>query len=195
MKRVALLFLLSGWLVPVASAQETEHVQVGVFADYIRLHPTDTNMAGVGVRLGVMAYQYVKLEGETSYDFTQAFTERFSDTRFPGRVTTSRTNFRILHGEFGPKFAIGHYPLRPFVVLKGGFMNFRLSNAPATIGTFFSSTSDLRSSDLNAVFYPGAGLEGHVGPVGLRLDVGDQIYFNNGANHNLRVTFGPYIRF
>ena len=194
MKRTALLFLLSGWLVPLAAAQESEHVHVGVFGDYIRLHPTDTNMTGVGVRLGVMSYRTVKLEGEMSYDFSQAFTEGFRNNG-TGSISTARSNLRILHGEFGPKFAISHSAFRPFIVLKGGFINFRVSSAPATLRTFFTSTSQLRSSDLNAVFYPGGGVEGHLGPVGLRVDVGDEIYFNHGANNNLRVTFGPYIRF
>ena len=34
-----------------------------------------------------------------------------------------------------------------------------------------------------------------LGPIGFRLDVGDEIYFNDSAHHNLRVTFGPTIRF
>jgi hypothetical protein len=38
-------------------------------------------------------------------------------------------------------------------------------------------------------------LEGHIGPVGVRLDVGDEIYFNHGAHNNFRTAFGPYIRF
>ena len=46
-----------------------------------------------------------------------------------------------------------------------------------------------------AVFYPGGGVEGHLGPVGLRLDVGDEMCFNDGTHHNLRVAFGPYVRF
>jgi hypothetical protein len=29
----------------------------------------------------------------------------------------------------------------------------------------------------------------------LRFDVGDQIYFLNGAQNNLRMTFGPHFRF
>jgi hypothetical protein len=42
---------------------------------------------------------------------------------------------------------------------------------------------------------PCGGLEGRIGPVGLRLDVGDEIYFNGGTHHNFRASFGPYIRF
>jgi hypothetical protein len=31
--------------------------------------------------------------------------------------------------------------------------------------------------------------------IGLRADIGDEISFANGAHNNLRVIFGPYIRF
>jgi hypothetical protein len=71
-------------------------------------------------------------------------------------------------------------------------MDFRFDNRPATFDTFASSVEGLRSRNVNAVFYPGGGLEGHIGPVGLRLDVGDEMYFNNGTHNNLRVAFGPY---
>jgi len=43
--------------------------------------------------------------------------------------------------------------------------------------------------------YPGGGVEAFLGPIGLRLDVGDEIYFLNGAQNNLRVTFGPHFKF
>ena len=195
MKRLAFLFILVGWLVPLASAQETEHIQVGVFADYLRLAQTDTNYAGLGVRVGVIAYHSVKLEGEMSYDFDQAFTESFTDST-TGAITVRRTGMRTLHGEFGPKVNLGeHWHVHPFVTLKGGFVNFRLNNEPATIGTFFSSVDNLRRKNVNGVLYPGGGLEGHLGPLGIRLDIGDEMYFNSGTHNNLRVAFGPYIRF
>jgi hypothetical protein len=38
-------------------------------------------------------------------------------------------------------------------------------------------------------------VEGLMGPVGLRLEFGDDIYFDNGARNNLRVSFGPTFRF
>ncbi len=47
MKRVALLVLLAGWLVPLASAQD--HFQVGGYGDYFRISQTKTNMAGFGL--------------------------------------------------------------------------------------------------------------------------------------------------
>jgi hypothetical protein len=74
-------------------------------------------------------------------------------------------------------------------------MNVHFSNQPATIGTFFSSVDNLRENNVSGVLYPGGGLEGHLGPIGVRLDVGDEIYFAHGAHNNLRVAFGPYIRF
>ena len=194
MKRVAFLLFLAGCLVPLASAQDKEHVQVGVFADYLRLSQTDTNFGGVGARLGFQLYKEVKLEGEMSYDFDQAFSEGFTDTT-TGAVSIQRTGMRVLHGEFGPKVNIGHHAIQPFVTLKGGFIDFRVNNAPATLGTFFSSVDGLRANHVNGVLYPGGGLQGHLGPIGLRLDVGDEIYFNHGAHNNLRVTFGPTFRF
>jgi hypothetical protein len=195
MKRLVYLFILAGWLVPLASAQETEHVQAGVFADYFRLGQTDTNFGGLGARVGVVAYRSLKLEGEVSYDFDQAFTEQIRDTT-TGSITLRRSGMRILHGEFGPKVNLGeHYHVHPFVTLKGGFIDFRINNAPATIGTFFSSVDSLRRNNVDGVLYPGGGLEGHLGPVGVRLDIGDEIYFNHGTHNNLRIALGPYIRF
>jgi hypothetical protein len=194
MKRVALLVFLAGCLVPRAAAQENEHLQVGVFADYFRPAQADNNFGGVGARVSFTSYKRLKFEAQMSYDFNQAFTEGFTNTG-TGAVTLSRSGMRILHGEVGPKLDLGHGAIRPFVTVKGGGISFGLSNAPATVGTFFSSVNNLRTSNVSAVLYPGGGLEGHLGPVGLRLDVGDEIYFNGGAHHNLSMAFGPYIRF
>jgi hypothetical protein len=193
MKRVALLLLCAGCLAPFAAAQENEH-QVGVFADYFRTAQTENNYGGVGARLSFTSYKLLKFEAQMSYDFNQVFTEGFTNTS-TGTVTFSRSSMRILHGEIGPKLNLGHGPIRPFVTLKAGGIHFGLSNAPATLGTFFSSVDNLRRNNVSGVLYPGGGLEGHLGPLGLRLDVGDEIYFNNGAHHNLSMAFGPYLRF
>ena len=195
MKRFAFLFLLAGWLVPLASAQESEHLQVGVFADYLHLGTTDIDYGGVGARVAVRAFRNIKLEAETAYDFDQAFTEKFTNPA-NGTITFSRSGMRVLHGEFGPKLNLGeHHHIHAFVFAKGGFIDFRINNAPATLGTFFSSVRTLRTNNVSGVFYPGGGLEGRFGPLGLRLDIGDEIYVNNGANNNFRLTFGPFIRF
>ena len=67
MKRLAILLLLVGCVLPLApraQAQDDEHVQVGVFADYLRLSQTgNTNFGGVGARAGFQLYKELKLEG------------------------------------------------------------------------------------------------------------------------------------
>jgi hypothetical protein len=195
MKRVAFLFLfMAGWGIPGAFAQDNEHVQVGVFADYFRLSQTDTDLLGVGGRASFVAYKRLKFEAEMAYDFNRSFTEGFTDNS-TGTVTFQRTDLRVLHGLFGPRINLGSHAIQPFVTAKGGFINFRLDNAPATFGAFTSTVSGLRSNDVMGTFYAGGGLEGHAGPIGLRLDVGDEMYFNGGTHHNLRATFGPVIRF
>jgi Outer membrane protein beta-barrel domain len=177
---------------PVASAQD--HGQVGAFVDYLHVRATDSNFVGLGGRAAFNANRYVGFEAEMAYDFNRAFSETFAPTG-TGSVTTVRSNLRILDGLFGPTFSTGHGPLRLFVTAKGGFIDFRFDPRPVTFGTFTSSVTSLRASNVDGVFYPGAGVEAFIGPVGLRLDVGDEIYFDSGAHNNLRVTFGPTIRF
>ncbi|HET9995374.1 MAG TPA: hypothetical protein VFQ18_08215 [Candidatus Acidoferrum sp.] len=192
MKRAALLLFLAGWIVPLASAQD--HFQVGAYADYFRVSQTKTNMAGLGARAGFKAFSHVMLEGEMNYDFGQTFTEGFTNTS-GGAITFQNSNLKVLHGLFGPKIVAGHGAIRPFLTVKGGFVNFRLDPRPASFAGFVSSVDNLRSNNVSGVLYPGAGLEGHLGPVGLRLEAGDEIYFAGGTHHNLRVSFGPFIRF
>jgi len=192
MKRVALLLFLTGWLVPLASAQE--HFQVGAYADYFRISQTKSNMVGLGGRAAFKVFPRVMLEGELSYDFQQAFTEGFTNPS-GGAITFQNSNVKVLHGLVGPKIVAGHGAIRPFVTLKGGFVNFRLDPRPASLAGFTSSIENLRANNVSGEIYPGAGLEGHIGPVGLRLEAGDEIYFAGGTHHNLRVAFGPFIRF
>lgn len=176
------------------NAQEHEHLQVGVFADYFNTSQTSTGSFGVGGRLAVPILWRLKLEGEMAYDFDRVFKEGFTDNG-TGSISVQRTNMRILHGEFGPKLDLGHGRFHPFVFAKGGFVNYNLSGAPATARTFVSSVDNLRAQNVNGVFYPGGGVQGRIGPVGLRLDVGDEMYFNHGTHNNLRVAFGPFLRF
>jgi hypothetical protein len=144
MKRLALLLFVAGCISPLAVAQDyNEHVQVGVFADYLRFSQTDNNFGDVGARASFQACKRLKFEGQMAYDFNQDFNEGFTDTG-TSTITIQRSGLRVLHGEFGPKINIGHHAIQPFVTLKGGFINFQLSNAPATVGTFISSVDGLR---------------------------------------------------
>jgi hypothetical protein len=142
------------------------------------------------VRLGVGVFPHVKLEAEMNYDFSRTFKEGFNDST-TGSVTFQKSNVHILGGLLGPKFELGQGRIRPFIALKGGFTKFELSRGPVTTDTVISQISGLRISNVNAMFYPGGGLERDVGPIGLRLEAGHEVYLYNGAQNNLRVTFGP----
>ena len=80
MKRLSFLLFLASCFVPLASAQDGEHVQLGVFADYFWLAQTDNNFGGVGALASFQAFKEIKLEAQMSNDFNQAFIEGFTDT-------------------------------------------------------------------------------------------------------------------
>jgi hypothetical protein len=129
-----------------------------------------------------------------NYDFAASFAEGFTGPT--GTVAGFNTStLRILHGMIGPKFQTGGGAFRAFVTVKGGGDDFMFSSAPVTFSTFTSSVSGLRSNSVVGVLYPGGGIEAYLGPIGIRFDAGDEIYFQSGAHHNLRLTFGPSIRF
>jgi hypothetical protein len=192
MKRVVMLLVLAGWLVPLASAQD--HYQVGAYADYFRLSQTKTNMAGLGAMAAIKMLPHVMLEGGMSYDFQQTFIEGFTNPS-GGAITLQNSNVKVLHGLVGPKIVAGHGAIHPFVTLKGGFVNFRLDPRPASFAGFTSTIDNLRANNVSGAIYLGAGLEGHIGPVGVRLEAGDEIYFAGSRHQNLHVAFGPFIRF
>ena len=178
---------------PALLAQEhSDHVEVGVFADYFRLSDTSPfrNFVGLGARAAVNLHPSVQLEAEMAYDFKRNYTRTFTDGVSTELVNTS---FRTLHGFFGPKFQTGSGPFRVFVTGKVGFDNFSISNANATAG--FTSAVGLTNGTTFFAVYPGAGLEAFAGPIGIRAEIGDDIYFNNGAHNNMRVTLGPQFRF
>jgi hypothetical protein len=196
MKRISLIMALFGLgFTPAAQAQyhEQEHAEVGAYIDYFHLQATGTDFAGLGGRLGFNVAPHAQLEAEMSYDFNQVFSEGFTNPS-SGIVSVAKSNLRVVHGLFGPKFQTGG-PVRLFVTVKGGFDAFRFDTRPATFSTFGSTVENLRTDNVNGVLYPGAGVEAFLGPVGLRLDVGDEIYFAHGAHNNLRISIGPTIRF
>ncbi len=208
MKRFLFLMAVTSGLIfavqPAARAQEAlNHVEIGIFGDYFRLGATQgaalagsgaTAFGGVGARLSINASRRWQIEAESNYDFAESFTEGFTSTAGTTAGFTTST-LRVLHGMAGPKFQSGGGPVRLFLTVKGGADDFMFSNAPVTFSTYTSSVSGLRSSSVDAVLYPGGGLEAFLGPIGIRLDVGDEIYFEGGPHNNLRITIGPTIRF
>ena len=208
MKRLLFLFLMAGALIfailPAAQAQDSEnHAEIGIFGDYFRLGSTRgpslagtgaTSFGGVGARLSINVSRRWQIEPEMNYDFAASFSEGFTGPS--GTVAGfSTSSLRILHGMIGPKFQTGGGAFRAFLTAKGGADDFMFSSAPVTFSTFTSSVAGLRTNSVVGVFYPGGGIEAYLGPIGIRIDVGDEIYFQSGAHNNLRVTFGPQIRF
>jgi len=194
-KRLFLVCAAAMLFLPVVHAQDfSDHVNVGVFGNYVRLNDGNLNLAGVGARLSFNVLPVVQFEAESSYEFDQAFFSGFTNSP-SGSASIGRTDVRMLDGLFGPRLMTNKGPVRLFVTAKGGFTNFNISNSPATFNTVGNAFSNLRGSNIYGVFYPGGGAEAFWGPIGLRVDVGDEIYFNNGGHNNLRISFGPTIRF
>jgi hypothetical protein len=189
---VALVF---GLMTPLMVwAQEgNEHVEIGAFANYFRLNRNNVNVnfLGLGGRAGFNVSQNVQLEAEMAYDFERAFNNEVpsGDT-----FTTVRTKTRVLHGLFGPKFQTGSGHFKAFATGKVGIISFSSTNQNPTQG-FVGSFDAVDNGSAKLAVYPGGGIEGFWGPIGLRLEAGDEIYFDHGARNNLRVSAGPAFRF
>jgi hypothetical protein len=194
MKRCLGLFIASLFLsVPMVMAQTSDHVEVGAFVDYFRLSNNAapvSNFFGVGGRVAFNMNSSVQLEAEMAYDFKRNYSSTFSNGV---TTTTVNSNFRTLHGFFGPKLQTGSGPFRIFVTGKVGFDNFSINNQNAQSG--FVNTVGLTNGATYFAVYPGGGVEAFAGPIGLRAEIGDDIYFNGGAHNNVRITFGPQLRF
>ena len=181
--------------VPTLVAQESSHTdraEVGIFAEYFRFSdpgPT-SNYIGLGGRAAFNLNSSAQIEAEMGYDFERNYTSTFSNG-----VTTANVQSRLrgLHGLFGPKFQTGSGPIRLFVTGKVGFENFTVTNAGAPTG--FANAVGLGNGSTFFALYPGGGIEAFAGPIGVRAEVGDNIFFNNGMHNNLRVSFGPQFRF
>jgi hypothetical protein len=197
MKHIILFALLSlGLAAPscLMAQSEYNHAEVGVFADYFRLSATNpySNLVGLGGRAAFNVSPHVAIEAEMNYDFARNYTTTFSNGGTTQFVTS---RFRPLTGLFGPKFQAGSTgPFRAFITGKVGFINFS-SSTQSPASSFPSAVSDVTTGNTHVAFYPGAGIEGFWGPIGLRFDAGDEIYLSNGARNNLKVEFGPTFRF
>jgi hypothetical protein len=178
---------------PIVLAQDSfTHGEVGAFADYFRFTDSSPaiNFVGLGGRAAFNVHPNVQIEGEMAYDFNRTFVNTFSNG-----VTTVLVDAKLhtLHGFFGPKFQTGSGPVRFFVTGKVGFDNFAVSNQNAPAG--FTNSVGLTNGTTCFAVYPGGGVEAFAGPFGVRAEVGDDIFFNNGAHNNLRASFGPQFRF
>jgi hypothetical protein len=191
MQKLTLILLLLATSPLVAQ----KRVEVGLFIDYLNISQTNTNNFGLGGRFGYRVRNNVMMEGELAYDYGINFDEAYRNIVNENLTAIEHTSIGVTHGLFGPKLQRSGGGFHPFVTLKAGFMDFRLSSSLLPYSNVASSVLGLRTSNLNAAIYPAAGVEAALGPLGLRLEAGDEIYFNNGAHNNLRITFGPIIRF
>lgn len=194
MRKISILAVLASvfMLAPALFAQD--HGEFGVFADYTRLGTgggSALNYVGVGARVGFNVHPNLAFEAEGSYDPNKSYAYQNGTG---GVFGTYNANLHIANAMFGPKLQFGTGAFRAFLTVKGGLLTFRGGN-PSFIGT----VNAIPTGETDAVLYPGGGLEAYAGPIGVRLDVGDEIYFAGsnagGAHHNLKVSFGPHIRF
>lgn len=171
------------------SSGKYNHAELGAFVNYTRLAAAnDTGFFGAGARLGFNVHPNIQLEAEGAYDFERNVTATINSGG--GTFTSVRSGIRMTHFMFGPKLQFGRSgPVRVFLTAKGGLVNFS-SNA-----NFGGQVSSIPTGNTDGLFYPAGGIEFFAGWLGLRFEAGDEMYFDHGANNNLRVTAGPSIRF
>lgn len=197
MKCIAIIFGLVLYLSTGAAFAAKDHVELGIYADYLRFAPekSTNNFIGLGGRLGVNLRQNLAIEAELNYDFDVNLTTVFNSPSVNSFETAST---RPITGLLGPKLQLGAVgPLRFFVTGKAGFIDFSTYNFnKVSATTVFNTVKDLQGSGTPYLaLYPGGGVEAYLGHVGLRLESGDEIYLKSGAHNNLRIMFGPEIRF
>ena len=192
MKRMAILAVLAALIAAPGAvfAQTENHVEVGGFAQYYRFDQggsSQINFVGLGGRAGFYVNPWASIEGELSYDFERNQTNFFNN----GAITSfATTRTRSVHGLFGPKFNFGTGNTNLFATGKVGFVNFGTSDQ-----SLAQSFGNVDAGNTRFALYPGVGVEGFWGHIGLRTEVGDEIYFSGGPKNNLKISLGPHFRF
>jgi hypothetical protein len=160
--------------------------------DYLDVSQTSTNNFGLGARFGYRVHRDFMLEGELAYDYGINFGETYRNIVNGNIAAIENTSLGVTHGLFGLKIQRGGSSV---YYAEGRFHGFPAEPWSVALQQCGEHLLGLRTSSWNAAIYPAAGVEAAIGPVGLRFEVGDEVYFNNGAHNNLRLTFGPIIRF
>ena len=130
---LCLAFSFSTWLAgqaPESGRFTLNHMEVGVYGDYLRFAPSgtrSTNFTGVGGRAAFNVSPYVGIEAEMSYDFARNFSTAVTNG---GSTTFVTSSVRPLTGLFGPRFQFGTSgPVRVFATGKVGFVDFSINNS------------------------------------------------------------------
>jgi hypothetical protein len=166
------------------------HGAIGVFGEMLRIDPANLNMYGVGGRLSFGVHRNVWLEAEGAYDFEQT---RSADITFNGVTSTAQSRLRTTSFLFGPTIH-NNGAFQVFGTVKGGLLNFSTSTAGAPAG-FTGAVNGIPNGDTNGAMYFGGGVALNAGWFGVRADVGDLMYFQDGSHSNFRFSVGPQIRF
>lgn len=189
--RIYALLVFSIGLTGSSLAQRVELEAFGSYGSF-DVSPFPNSAVGLGGRLDVNLTRHIALEGEGSWDFKHPrVTIAATGT---GTFEVSSLRLGVAHGNGGLKFQSkgGSY----FLFAKGGALVFQPDvRTTSLIGAVIGNEQRSETSFSEAVFYPGGGIGFHAGPLGLRVDIGDEIFWDNGAHNNLRVTFGPTVRF
>ena len=195
MVRAVFRFALFLVCLTVMQVSAQSRIEAGLSLDSLNISETKTTNIGLGGRFGYSLHPRVMLEGDLAYDYGVNFNELYVNIANGNTAAIERTSIGVTQGLFGPMLHPAHGHLRPYVTMKGGFIDFRLSPSLLPYSSEISSVLGLRTGNLKAALYPAGGAELSLGPLGLRFEAGDLVYFNHGGHNNLRITFGPILRF
>src|SRR5438270_10666381 len=155
MRRFALMVSVLLMVASSSLVSAQKRVEAGVFIDYLSISQTSTNNFGLGARLGFRLHRNVMMEGELAYDYGINFDEAYRNIANGNIAAIERTSIGVTHGLFGPMLQPSRGGFRPFVTLKGGFVDFRLSPSLVPYNNVVSAILGIRTSNLNVAIYPG----------------------------------------
>jgi hypothetical protein len=122
--------------------------------------------------------------------FWRSDTQTFSDGVSTEAVTS---HLRTLHGFLGPKFRTGPGPFR---VSLQGRLDSRISASPIRmLAQALRTPWALQLAARSSQSVRAGGFEALAGPIGVRAEIGDDIYFVNRSHNNMRIGLGAQFRF
>ena len=172
----------------LCAAAQAQHGEVGFFGEYIAFSPA--GLGGAGIKGLFALNRHLALEGEFSYDFNRTLNETTIDP-LTGALGTNKSRMHATNFLGGISVSRPSPKIRPFFTMKMGLMTINPSSLPPGLISTNEQMNQIRASHGNFAIFSAGGVEAYSGKWGFRLDVGDEIYFLNGANSNFRITFGP----
>ena len=176
----------------LCAAAQAQHGEIGFYGDYFGFPPAA--LGGPGLRGLIALNRHVALEAEGSYYFNRTWNETAIDPT-TGTTTVIKSRMHATNWLGGLAFSRPSPRIRPFITMKMGLLTINPSSLPPGLVSTSSIVNEIRSSHGNFAIFPAGGIEAYSGKWGFRLDIGDELYFKNGANSNFRITFGPNYKF